>query len=788
MVYKLNKLYLHATIVKSNRMHLKSICYSLIFFFFITTNCYSQTLSSQNIQQVKVSQLSDQQVLQIWKQFEASGMSEAQATQILQQKGLPATEIDAFKQRLLKLQTSAKVPAKSSISKTDSNTFKRDTIKTASQQFNRKKSLVYGYDFFNNPNLKFEPNVRIATPAGYVLGPDDEVTVMLTGLNETTVTKKISPDGNLQIPYAGIVYLNGYTIDKATSIIRSKMAKVYPGLNSGATKLTVNLGNIRSIRVIIVGEAVQPGTYTVSSVSTLFNVLYLSGGPNQRGSLRNIEIIRGNRVIKTVDLYSFLQKGILEGNVHLSDQDVIRIPVYKKRVAIDGEIKRPGLYELKDTETLEDLINYAGGFSDLAYQATAKVYQVNDKERSVRDVPSGLYDRYVPKNADSVYFEPVLNRYSNRVTLEGAVYRPGTYELSPDLTVGQLIKKADGVREDAFLTNGYVKRTKPNLDKELVPFNIKDVLAGNNDVTLMREDSVVIVSNADLRDEMSVTIDGFVRSPGTFVFRRGMRLADIILMAGGFTNDAASHHVEISRLVKNKGDVFSNQLITSISLDVDSSLHTTGNESFGLEPLDYIYVPRSVNYHAIGNVAVKGEVLFPGDYTLQRRNETPIDVIKRAGGVTPTGSLENAVMYRNGILVNLDLTNKNSRATGMLLLPGDSVVIPRQTDFVEVSGAVNNPQMLRFRYKTFSYYINAAGGVKENARLKHAYVQYPNGTSKPVSTFLFFIHNYPKVLPGSKIMVPEKSPDLRFKLGFGEVSGIATALTALIGLIAVISK
>lgn len=758
----------------------------LIGILFTSVVVHAQTISADNIRNLKISQLSDDQVKQVWMQFQQSGMTQDQALQALQAKGLPATEIEILKKRLMLLQTgssaSKSVP---STPKKEDISYARDSVKVSEPQPVRKTSAIYGYDFFSNPNLKFEPNIRIATPKNYVLGPDDEVIVILTGLNETSVKSRITPEGNLQIPYVGLVYLNGFTIEQAESVIRNRMKRIYPGLANGQTQLTVNLGSVRSIRVTIIGEVVQPGTYTISSLSTLFNALYQSGGPTDRGSLRNIEVIRNNRVLKTVDFYSFLQKGVLTGNIRLEDQDVLRIPVYSKRVNITGEIKKPGLYELKDTETLEDLIGYAGGFSDVAYRAMAKVVQMGDRELNVRDVPADLFDRFVPRNADSVYFGPISGRYANRVVLEGAVFRPGVYELTDGLTLKGVISKADGVRDDAFLSRGYIKRTRPDMTREMVSFDLNKILSGAEaDIPLIREDSVFVIPNTSLKDEMSISIGGFVRYPGTFVYRRGMKLADVIAMAGGFTNDAANHRIEISRLVKDRQDTVANKLLNIVTLNVDSTLQN-GQDSYPLQPLDYIYVPRLVNYKTLGNVSIGGEVLFPGDYALQRRDETAQEFLARAGGITPNGSLANTQVFRAGVRVDVDLAGRKNDAM-LVLQAGDSIFVPRAVTLVEVTGAVNTPQLIAYKGSGFKRYIRGAGGVKQNGRLKNAYIKYPDGTNKPVGRFLFF-RNYPRVEPGSTIVVPE-STGIKLKLGLGEVSAITSALTAIVTLISVLSR
>ena len=750
----------------------------------------SAQISTDNLGKVKVDQLSDAQILEISRRFESSGMSEADAIKLLTAKGMDPAEVDKYKERLAQVQAGGKTAKTTNDAtqpkKVESNK-NRDTTRFSEANPIKKRSPIYGYEFFSNPNLKFEPNIRIATPKGYILGADDELTITLTGLNESTTNAKVTPDGNVKIPYAGLIYVNGMSIEQATAQIRSKMIKAYPALGSGQTKLNLSLGTVRSIRVTIIGEVVQPGSYTVSSLSTLFNALYQSGGPTERGSLRKIEVIRGNRVIKIVDLYNFLQKGISSDNISLQDQDVIRIPVYTKRVVIDGAVKRPAYYELKEAETLTDLINYTGGFSDLAYKGIAKVSQVGDKERSVKDIPADLFDRFVLKNADSVHFGEILERFANRVVIDGAVYRPGTFELSQGITLKSLITKADGLRDDAVMSNGYIKRIKPDLEKEMVSFNLSNIMSGKDqDINLVREDSVFILSTKDLRDQTSISIGGYVRVPGSFQYRKGMSVADAVSMAKGFTNDAASHRLEISRLIKDTSDTLSNKLVTIITLNIDSALTAqTGN--FLLEPLDYIYVPRLVNYRSLGNIKVRGEVLFPGDYAQQRRDETGMEFIKRAGGITAMGSIENAQLFRNGLRVDIDLTGKRKRHQNDLtvLMPGDSLFIPKNLPFVEVIGSVNNPQLLSYSNSNFKYYVDAAGGVTENARLKGAYIRYANGTNQPVKTFLF-IKNYPRVTPGSQIVVPEKSG--KNKLGFAEITTVASALTGIISLIAILFK
>lgn len=782
-------------------MRLKYLLYIFLAFCFIASAQVSvaQKLSmGDDISNIKPSQLTDEQIIQAWEKAQAAGLSEKDIYAMLQKKGASPDDIAVLKQRVTLLglndKSTQKKPTSAVNKQTDFSRVVNDTIGKPKPQ--KKESViapapkpleVYGMKLFSQSDLNFKPDFSVATPKSYVLGPGDQVSVILTGLNETTLQPKISAEGNVLLPYAGLVYLNGFTIEQATNIIRAKMAKVYPALKSGQTQLAVNLGTTRSIHVTVNGEAHTPGNFTVSGFTTLFNILYNAGGPNNNGSLRNIELIRNNKLYKTVDFYDFLQNGIQSGNIRLEDQDVIHIPVYKKRVGISGEVKNPYLFELKDNESLEDLIKYAGGFTELAYKGIAKVDQINDLQHEVKDVSANLFANYVPHNGDMITIGAVTNRYTNRIILSGAVYRPGAYELKAGYTLNQLLKDAEGLKPEAYMERGYINRTLPNLEKDIVSFKTSDIVEGKTDVPLLREDSVVILDRAVFVSTQNVSVGGYVKNPVTFVYRKGLKLGDAIAMAGGFADEAAQHHVEISRIINNKSDSVANQLVRTFTVDMTNE----ANQSVELEPMDIINVPRLVNYRSLGSVVIKGEVAFPGDYPVQKRDETAMEFLSRAGGITPYGSLENTQVYRNGVRVNLDFSAVHklsaSEHNKMILLPGDSVYVPRVISYVEVAGAVNNPQYITYKGKRFKYYINAAAGTTQNARLKGAYIQYPDGLNRPVRHFLFF-RVYPNVKPGSRIVVPEKQVDSRFKIGLSDIGGIATALTAIVSIIAILHK
>jgi len=778
-------------------MRIKYLLYLLFFTFLLSVKqSTAQGLSGRDLSNVKVNQLTDEQITQAWKQVQDKGLSEEDAYKYLLQNGMSTDQVEQLKERITILGLNKATADKSIIEKkkVDFSRQKNDSVSkplvSKAQPVVKPNELpIYGSEFFNQVNIRFEPNFSMATPKSYVLGPEDEVIILLNGLNESVQRIKVSPDGALNIGHAGVVYVNGFTIEQATNLIKSKMAKAYPALNNGQTHLTVNLGNTRSIKITIVGNVKAPGAYTMSSLSTLFNALYNSGGPDVNGSLRNIELIRNNKLYKTVDFYNFLQKGVLDGNIRLEDQDVIHIPVYKKRVSISGEVKTPAIFELKENETLEDLITYAGGYTDMAYKGIAKIDQINALQHDVKDVPANLFGNYIPHNGDLVQIGAVTDRYTNRIVLEGAVYRPGVYELTSGFTLAQLLKSAQGLKPEAYMERGYIKRTLPDLEKDIISFKPIDIVNGRNDIPLLREDSVMIMNRDAFVPNQRVTVDGYVRKPATYIYRKGLTLADVIAMSGGFMDEAADHHIQVSRIIKNQSDTVANKLVTTFIVNLDSL--NASKQNIALEPMDFIFVPRLVNYHPLGNVSIKGEVAFPGDYAVQKRDETAVDFIKRAGGVTPYGSLVNSQVFRKGVRVNVDLSEEALRDTAlsrkMILLPGDSVYVPRVISYVEVSGAVNNPQYISYKGHSFKYYINAVGGTTQNARLRGAYIKYPDGLNRPVRHFLFF-RNYPAVKPGSKIIVPEKSPDSKIKLSISDLGGISTALAAIVSIFVLLRK
>lgn len=743
------------------------------------------SLQAQDLKSLRINQLSDQQMMQIWQQFSSKGMSESEAMKMMVQKGLGPNEVGLFKKRLVGLQASQKskfgLSASSKSLIKDTSMFLQDSSWINEVPSFRINDKYYGYNFFSNPNTAFEPNLNLTTPKNYILGPGDELNITLSGLNETDINAKLNRDGMIRVEYVGLISLTGLTIDQAKQRIFTRMARSYPALSLGKTKLNISLSNLRTIRVTVIGEVERPGAYQVSSLATVFNVLYLTGGPTINGSLRNIQVVRNNKTIATIDLYPFLQKGLLNSDTRLEDQDVLVFTPTLKRVELAGMVKRPMVYELLPNENLAQALAYAGGFSDSAFTDRLKIVQLQGREKLFKDIEQSSFVNYIPMQSDSIYAEQMQPLFENKVTITGAVYRPGEYGYTPQLSLQSLLKKADGLRADAFLTRAIIKRVGANREKTILSVDLTTI--NTNDITLSSEDSIHVFAKEDLVDQQYVTIDGNVRNPGKILFRKGMQIQDLIALAGGFMNDAAYHRVELSRIEKNRTDQMSNQMVDLMKLELDASL-TNKDAKTLLEPQDYIYVPRLLNYKFIGDVKVRGEVLFPGNFALERRDENIQDIINRAGGLSQYGSLKDLQVFRNGTRIGVNLERNAARDMGLLMLPGDSIFVSRNDPYVEIAGAVYNPQLIRYESSSFKSYISAAGGVKNRASLSKAYIQYSNGINRKTTKFLF-LKFYPKVKSGSKIIIPEV-PEKQKGLTIAEITAFTSIISGLVSLAAIL--
>jgi protein involved in polysaccharide export with SLBB domain len=828
--------------------------YKKIFFLllFIAVTGFSQIAFAQtNYSDVRVDDLTDAQIRQMIQKAESVGYSDAQLEQLAAAQGMKPAEIEKLRTRVAKIRggSNTKDSGQSDqdqgvdrqYSGNDSNKRQVDTLKNRKDSLSRARAdifgdlrpKIFGSELFANSNITFEPNLRMATPKNYIVGPDDELLVDLSGDNEANYRLKVSPEGSIRLQYVGAVFVGGLSIEQVTSKITSAMSRTYPGLRTGRTTVSVNLGNIRSIKITLLGEVVKPGSYTLSSLSTVYNALNASGGPNSNGSFRKIQVIRNNKVVSTIDVYGFLLNGMQKGNIRLQDQDIINVPVYQSRVEVAGEVKRPALFEVLGNESLADVIRFAGGFSNQAYTAQVKVLQNTNKERKISDVSAEQFETYGPLNGDKFIVETILDRFANRVSIEGAVFRPGQFELEKGLTLKALINKAEGITEDAFLNRGYISRLNPDNTLALLSFDVDKLLKGTQqDIPLQREDKVTISSIFDLKEEYKLGIQGEVRNPGTFNYATNMTLEDLIQTAGGFKEGATPNRIEISRRVKNS-DLLSKKAITAsvFTVNVNQNLQIA-DKGFVLQPFDIVSVRNSEGYQIQKLVKLEGEVLYPGMYTIQNKDERISDLIKRAGGLTASAYADGASLKRVGPekvkatdknainneeeeskkflnlkrvqetgvkdtlqsdveqrLIQSDLVGINlvrimrepNSRIDLIVEDGDIIRIPKELQTVKVTGEVLNPNSIVYsRNKGFKQYVNGAGGFTDNALRHGAYVKYANGSVQAASKFLFF-NNFPKVKPGSEILVPKRAP--RERMTAQSWIGIGTAVASMAAIV-----
>ncbi|WP_410222069.1 SLBB domain-containing protein [Pedobacter sp.] len=826
----------------------------VVFILSLITTAFA--FAQNNYSNYKVDDLTDAQIMQIVKQAESIGYtSPDQISQLAKARGLKDEEIEKFKQRVEKIkkqgisserpQTQPKSSVARQIEGADLN---NDVLNENEKSQSKKNDLsdqahdiglkIFGSELFKNKNLTFEPNLRIATPKNYVIGPDDKLLIDLTGDNERSYELQVGTEGYINLEYVGRIAVGGLTIEQATAKIKSAMARTYPALKSGRTSVAINLGNIRSIKVMITGQSVKPGTYTISSLSSVYNALYASGGPSDKGSFRNIQVIRGNKVITTIDTYSVLLDGIFANNIRLQDQDVINIPFYEKRVEIQGEVKREAIFEVKNNETFADVLAFAGGFTTKAYTASVKAFQNTDKERKIIDIKSSNFSGYKPKNGDKYLIEAILDRFANRVEIVGAVFRPGFYAIDGGLTLKGLIEKANGLMEDAFLNRGYINRLNPDNTQSLISFDVAKIMSGTQqDITLQREDKITINSLFDLREERTVSIQGEVRAPGTFPYADNLSVVDVIQMAGGLTEGATPKHIEVSRRVKGDSTVMDKSKIADVFIvNVNEDLKVLDKE-FKIMPFDIISVRASEIYSVQKQVRIEGEVAYPGTYTITSKEYRISDLIKSAGGITSLAYVDGASLKRPGaakvnpkdknaiddseeeqkkilnleriqdsgikdgkekkvdekliqsdlVGINLEkiLQNPKSRID-LILEEGDIIRVPKQLQIVKVTGEVLNPNSIVYTPgKSFREYISGAGGFTGNAKKSGAYIKYANGAAESTKKFLFF-NNYPKVKPGAEILVPIR-PE-REKITAQAWIGIGTGIASLAAIIVSLLK
>jgi protein involved in polysaccharide export with SLBB domain len=595
-----------------------------------------------------VDALTNAEIAQIQAQIKQSGVSIDMIESQSIAKGMSPAEFAKLKARLASSKTVSKSGSPLSKKTVSTKPLNEEEI-TKKALVNKINPLIYGSELFANEN-GFGENQNIATPLNYEVGTNDVLKLVVYGVQEYSSDLEVSKEGNVLIENVGRVKVAGLTIEAATTRIKQQMANTaYPSLRSGESKLALTVGDTRTIQVTIIG-AQRSGNYNVSSLSTILNALTEAGGPNEIGSYRNIELIRNNKLFKKIDLYAFMQNGDQSQNMGLKDRDVIRVPAYKGRVEIKGQVKRPGIFEINSsTENFNQFLQYAGGFDDTAYTAWVKVIQKNDKEKVVKDLGAKEFVSYVPQGGDIIQISKILDRFQNRVKLSGAVFRPDFYELTEGMRISDLIQKADGLKEDAYVGRAQLIRLKPNLLKELVSINLVKALqkGSEENIYLQREDELYINSIVDLRDSLTVDLLGEVRSEGRFNYVDSMTVKDLILMAGGFKYEA-SKQIEIARLIQNDDAVTNNNVATILTTVVNGDLSfNPGQENFVLQPMDVVTITKKTGFVNPEVVSISGQVQSVGKYTLSSRLERVSDIVKRAGGLIGQAYGEGAFIKRS---------------------------------------------------------------------------------------------------------------------------------------------
>lgn len=781
------------------------------------------------------SAMTDNQVIDYIKQQTAAGKSSQQIGKELMAKGVTPEQAKRIKAQFEASQNSetnvttqglgaANAERRHDASNDVSSESMVDINRTVDEGTSGTVSTrqIYGHKVFNSRALTFEPSENLATPQNYLLGPGDEVLIDIWGTSEDHLRQTISPEGSIMITQVGPVYLNGMTINDANKHIKNTFSRKYAGMDDSETDIQVTLGQVRTIQVDILGEVATPGTFRLSPFSSVFHALYRAGGINDIGSLRNIQVLRNGKKIAGVDIYDYLFNGKTDGNIRLQEGDVIIVPPYEQLVNIDGNVKRPMYYEIKPDETIKDILEYAGGFTGDAYEGMVKLARQAGTENELYNIETGDFATYQLKDGDMITVGTILDRYANRVELKGAVYRPGLFAIDDQLsTIGDLIRKADGLTDDAYTDRVLLYRESDNLELQLLPIDLKKILDGTApDVVLKRNDVVVISSIHELEERGALYIGGQVARPGNYPYAINTTIEDLIFQAGGLLEGASTARVDVARRIVDPSSTVQTQLLSHIyTLSIEDGLAVGKDKGFLLMPYDHVTIRTSPGYSAQRTVSVQGEVLFSGQFVLQKRNERISDIINRAGGILDNAYLKGAHLarrltddeyaarqevirvammnngknqsdsialskiqvsntYNVGIDLGLALQNPGSHYD-LVLQPGDQLFIPEQQSTVKISGDVMYPNSVIYEPgKKLSYYIDQAGGYGQTARKKKSFVVYLNGRVARAKRNTV-------IEPGCHIIVPSKStstgPDwtkiLTLATSFSSVATMAATVT-----------
>ena len=680
-----------------------------------------------------------------------------------------------------------------------------------------QQDAVFGRNIFNTRNLTFEPNVNIATPPNYRLGPGDEVVIDIWGASQNTIRQQISPDGTINLEQLGPVFLSGMSIERAQQYLTGELRKIY---SDQSNQIRVTLGNTRTIQINVMGEVIQPGTYALSAFSTVFHALYRAGGVSGIGSLRNVKVSRGGQTVATVDVYQFIMQGKTRDDIRLEEGDVIIVPAYEELVQITGNVKRPMRYEMKKGETLSTLLKYAGGFTSDAYTKSLRIVRQNGKEYQVNTVDDTDYSVCKMHDGDVVTAEAILDRFTNKLEVRGAVYRPGIYELGGKLnTVRELVEKADGLMADAFTGRAVLYRERENKTREVKQIDIRAIMEGTQpDIPLQKNDVLYIPSIHDLEDLGNVQIFGEVTHPGDYPYADNMTLEDLVITAGGLRESASVVRVDVARRVKDPKSTESSATIgQTFSFGLKDGFVVDGEPGFTLQPYDQVFVRRSPGYSAQQNVTVSGEVLYGGTYALTSKSERISSIIAKAGGATPFAYVKGAKLTRVanaeeirrmqdvvnllrrqvgdammdslginvqstftvGIDLEAALANPGSDAD-IVLREGDVISVPEYNNTVKIDGAVMMPNTVSFKEgEGVKYYINQAGGYGQNAKKSKKFIIYMNGQIAQVKG-----SGKKQMEPGCEIIVPSKR---KKQFNIGNVVGLTSSIASLATMTAAIT-
>ena len=678
------------------------------------------------------------------------------------------------------------------------------------------KRKIFGHDVFNNKDLTFESSMNLATPQNYRLGPGDEVNIDIWGASQESITETISPDGYVTIEDIGIIQLSGLSVSQAKAKLRSVLGARFQG-----SRIELTVGQTRTITISVMGEVKTPGTYTMSAFATVYNALYMAGGPNEIGTLRNVKVYRNGRLLSNVDVYDFLLNGKLTGDVRLQDNDIVTVGPYEALVNIAGKIKRPMFYEMKKTESAATLLRYAGGFTGDAYTKAIRVHRKAGQMYSVFNVGEFDLNDFKLMDEDSVSVDSTLNRYQNTVEVKGAVFRPGMYQVGGQIcTVKALIEAADGLTENAIGQHAVMHRMKKDRTLEVKSIDVLGILEGKvPDVELKNEDVIYVGSREEEKEDQTITIHGEVNYPGIYKFASNETVEDLVLQAGGLTNAASLAKVDVSRRIiepnaTEAGDTLA--FTYSFSLNPDFTI-PQGEAPFTLQPYDEVYIRRSPNYNEQQNVTIEGEVQFRGNYTLTSSNQRLSEIIKQAGGLTKRAYPEGAKLLRQmtqeeremmetmlrtaqrnsgndsidvkklltlttfPVAIELDKAMANPGSDDdPYLREGDRIVVPRYTSTVSINGEVLYPNTVRYKAgEKADYYIDLAGGVSSSGKRSQTIIIYMNGMVAKAD-------RKHKPRPGCQIVVPTKAR--RRGLGLTEWLSIGTSTASIATMIATIAN